>query len=191
MQCQIFRYNPPRFSALWWFLWHRKSTQTCCLMQERCTYALKRPQAFLESAMTFTMVELLLTVTLISAESIHAHFNRIEMQYNGIVNPLDRLMSSMSTTWSQHLVSILCDRNLETTGNAPKMTHHNCSSLTSHLLSLVFCHNLYLYLSHSIKVAPWPWIWQTKNPPHSKEIIYGTSYTLHPIQQKIGIIFTQ
>ena len=32
------------------------------------------------------------------AESIHAHFNRIEMQYNGIVSPLDRLMSSMSTT---------------------------------------------------------------------------------------------
>jgi len=37
------------------------------------------------------MVELLLTVTLISTESIHAQFNWIEMQYNGIVNPLDRL----------------------------------------------------------------------------------------------------
>ena len=25
------------------------------------------------------------------AESIHAHFNRLEMQFNGIANPLDRL----------------------------------------------------------------------------------------------------
>ena len=64
------------------------------------------------------------------AESIHAHFNRIEMQYNGIVNPLDRLMSSMSTTWSRHLDSILWDRNIKNTGNAPEMTHRNCSSLT-------------------------------------------------------------
>jgi len=65
------------------------------------------------------------------AESIHAHFNRIEMQYNGIVNPLDRLRY----VFNEHNVESTPGLNTlrpepRNTENAPEMTHHNCSSLT-------------------------------------------------------------